>query len=186
MSMEKMKYVQARTILLEQITSTLQKDERFVAAWLAGSFGRGEERCCHRTWWIIRFPAANPLLVGFFVMVPIEEAIFSWREGPSDFFCCYFHHPRYARTVQLHLAVVALKRKAAARGKRASRTPSIVGWFCQRPWLGYAADSVAPPACHLALVAARAQHGVIREDAQNDSRHATTPGELTGVGTAEP
>lgn len=43
MSMEKMKYVQARTILLEQIASTLQKDERFVAAWLAGSFGRGEE-----------------------------------------------------------------------------------------------------------------------------------------------
>lgn len=36
-------YVQARTDLLEQITSTLQKDERFVAAWLSGSFGRGEQ-----------------------------------------------------------------------------------------------------------------------------------------------
>jgi hypothetical protein len=43
MSVEKMKYIQARTMLLEQITVTLQKDERFVAAWLAGSFGRGEE-----------------------------------------------------------------------------------------------------------------------------------------------
>src|SRR5258708_20798251 len=43
MSKEKMEYIQARTVLLEQITSTLQKDERFVAAWLAGSFGRGEE-----------------------------------------------------------------------------------------------------------------------------------------------
>lgn len=43
MSIEQMKYVQARTLLLEQITATLQGDERFVAAWLAGSFGRGEE-----------------------------------------------------------------------------------------------------------------------------------------------
>lgn len=39
----KMAYVQARTDLLEQITHTLQRDERFVAAWLAGSFGRGEQ-----------------------------------------------------------------------------------------------------------------------------------------------
>src|SRR5713226_859934 len=37
-------YVEARTKLLEQITTTLQNDERFVAAWLAGSFGRGEQR----------------------------------------------------------------------------------------------------------------------------------------------
>ena len=44
MSMGKMKYVQARTVLLEQITSSLQKDERFVAAWLAGSFGRGDRK----------------------------------------------------------------------------------------------------------------------------------------------
>ncbi|GHO83887.1 nucleotidyltransferase domain-containing protein [Dictyobacter formicarum] len=43
MSGQKMAYVQARTDLLEQITYTLQKDERFVAAWLAGSFGRGEQ-----------------------------------------------------------------------------------------------------------------------------------------------
>src|SRR5258708_30959151 len=43
MSIEKMKCIQARTVLVEQITSTLQNDERLVAAWLAGSFGRGEE-----------------------------------------------------------------------------------------------------------------------------------------------
>ncbi len=36
-------YVHARTELLERITRGLHDDERFVAAWLAGSFGRGEE-----------------------------------------------------------------------------------------------------------------------------------------------
>ena len=39
------------------------------------------------TWWINRFPSANPLRAGFFVMVPIEVTIFSWKEAPSDFFC---------------------------------------------------------------------------------------------------
>jgi hypothetical protein len=43
MSRQRTAYVQARTHLLEQMTSTLQKDERFVAAWLAGSFSRGEQ-----------------------------------------------------------------------------------------------------------------------------------------------
>ena len=43
MSSQRTAYVQARTHLLEHMTSTLQKDERFVAAWLAGSFGRGEQ-----------------------------------------------------------------------------------------------------------------------------------------------
>lgn len=36
-------YVQARTELLDRITASLQQDERFVAAWLSGSFGRGEQ-----------------------------------------------------------------------------------------------------------------------------------------------
>lgn len=36
-------YVVARTELLARITTTLQNDERFVAAWLTGSFGRGEQ-----------------------------------------------------------------------------------------------------------------------------------------------
>jgi len=60
-------------------------------------------------------------------------------------------------------------------GKRAPPASSIVGWFCRLPELPSAADSVAPPACHFALVAARAPLGVIREDAQNDTRPATTP-----------
>lgn len=36
-------YVAARTEMLAAITTILQNDERFVAAWLTGSFGRGEE-----------------------------------------------------------------------------------------------------------------------------------------------
>jgi hypothetical protein len=43
--------------------------------------------CSTRTWWINRFPSANPLRAGFFVMVLIEEAIFSWKEAPSHIFC---------------------------------------------------------------------------------------------------
>lgn len=35
-------YAAARDALLEQITATLQADSRFLAAWLGGSFGRGE------------------------------------------------------------------------------------------------------------------------------------------------
>ena len=36
-------YKAAREELLTQLVTTLQADERFVAAWLAGSFGRGEQ-----------------------------------------------------------------------------------------------------------------------------------------------
>jgi hypothetical protein len=43
MSSKRMAYTQARTELLERITRSLREDERFVAAWLAGSFGRGEQ-----------------------------------------------------------------------------------------------------------------------------------------------
>lgn len=43
MSSKRMAYTQARTDLLERITRSLREDERFVAAWLAGSFGRGEQ-----------------------------------------------------------------------------------------------------------------------------------------------
>jgi hypothetical protein len=32
-------------------------------------------------------PLCKPTSAGFFVMVQIEEAIFSWKEAPSDFFC---------------------------------------------------------------------------------------------------
>lgn len=44
MSSKRTTYTQARETLLERITEELKRDERFVAAWLAGSFGRGEQR----------------------------------------------------------------------------------------------------------------------------------------------
>ena len=59
--------------------------------------------------------------------------------------------------------------------------PSIVGWCCRLPWLAYAAGSVVPPVCHLALVAAGAPLAVSGEDAQSDSRLATTRGGPAGV-----
>ncbi len=34
--------MQAREALLLHVTETLKRDDRFVAAWLAGSYGRGE------------------------------------------------------------------------------------------------------------------------------------------------
>jgi hypothetical protein len=43
MSPQREAYTWARETLLEHIVTTLKKDERFVAAWLAGSFGRGEQ-----------------------------------------------------------------------------------------------------------------------------------------------
>ncbi len=84
-------------------------------------------------------------------------------------------------TQQPHLALVPLKREPLARGKRAPRAPSIVGWFCQLPWQGFVGGLVAPPACLLALVAKPAPPGVMREGARNDQRLATIPDELTGV-----
>ncbi len=38
------RYVQAREALLLHITETLKHDKRFVAAWLAGSYGRGKQK----------------------------------------------------------------------------------------------------------------------------------------------
>jgi hypothetical protein len=66
-------------------------------------------------------------------------------------------------------------------GKRAPRAPSIVGWFCRLPWRECVADSVAPPGCPLALVAARAPRAVLGEDARSDSTLATTPDALAAV-----
>ena len=44
MSEARTRYVQAREALLIHITETLKRDKRFVAAWLAGSYGRGEQK----------------------------------------------------------------------------------------------------------------------------------------------
>ena len=63
---------------------------------------------------------------------------------------------------------------------------STVGWFSPLPWLGSAVGSVAPPACHIALAAARVQSGVQRGGAQNDSKLATSVDEPGVVGPVGP
>ncbi len=88
--------------------------------------------------------------------------------------------------IQPPLDSEALNGKPPAKGVRAPRVPSIVGWFSPLPSLGYAADSVEPPACPLVLAAARALPSAIGEDAQNDSSLVTTPDERATVGTAAP
>src|SRR5215472_12900012 len=84
------------------------------------------------------------------------------------------------------LAFLALKRKLAAMDKRALPGPSIVGSFFLLPWPAYAVGTVAPEACHLALVAARAPRAGSGEDAQNDSTHATIRREPVDVGVVGP
>ena len=64
--------------------------------------------------------------------------------------------------------------------------PSFVGSFSQLPSQEYGADSVAPEACPLVLVAARAHLVVIREDARSDNTLATTRDGPGAVGTVEP
>jgi hypothetical protein len=63
--------------------------------------------------------------------------------------------------------------------------PSIVGWFSRPPWLGYAADSVELPACHLVREAAGVLSAAMHEDKQNDNKRATTPDGPAEVETAE-
>jgi hypothetical protein len=75
---------------------------------------------------------------------------------------------------------------SAAGDSKGLRLQSFVGWFSPLPSLVSVADTVAPEVCHLALAAAGAQLAAMHGDAQNASRHATTRGELTGVGTAVP
>jgi hypothetical protein len=65
----------------------------------------------------------------------------------------------------------------AAEENRAHPALSIVGWFSPQPALPYAAGSIAPTACHLALVAARAPLVAKHGDAQNDNKLATIPNE---------
>src|SRR2546423_6056127 len=89
-------------------------------------------------------------------------------------------------TLHPHQPCVALKRKPAARGKRAPRMPSIVDVFYRLPSPEFAADSVAPPAFPLARAAERALFAGMREDAQNDSMHATILNGPAAVETAEP
>src|SRR6266516_1105143 len=74
----------------------------------------------------------------------------------------------------------------AARDKTALPAQSTVGWFFPLPWLEYAVGSVAPSACHLALVAARALLGALRGDGQNDNKLATILSEPAVLERASP
>ena len=53
----------------------------------------------------------------------------------------------------------------AARDKTTLPAQSTVGRFFPLPWLGYDVGTVARATCHLALAAARAPPGAMREDA---------------------
>jgi hypothetical protein len=44
MSEKQKSYLQAREALLEHITTALKQDQRFIAAWLAGSHAHGEQQ----------------------------------------------------------------------------------------------------------------------------------------------
>ena len=120
----------------------------------------------------------------FFVSGSSGKATLSWSEAPFERFCWHLHSPPRDMTPQLHSLSQALKRKPAARGERTLRVSSIVGWFSPPPELPFAADSVAPGDCPLVVVAARGLPATMREDAQNDSRPATTQGEPEAVRTA--
>ena len=112
--------------------------------------------------------SSRPLQTHFgpvFVMRQFTEVFSSWSQAPSECFCEHLHPSPRDMTLHPPLTSLPLKRKPLATGKRAPRAPSIVEWFCRMPWLGYAAGSVAPPACHLVLAAARASPAVIHEDA---------------------
>ncbi len=83
-------------------------------------------------------------------------------------------------------ALNRLSMRSAAGDSKGLPLQSTAGWFCQLPLLVYSGDNVVPDACHLALGAARAPLAVLGEDAQSDSKHATTRDGRAGVGTAEP
>src|SRR6266849_4037813 len=74
----------------------------------------------------------------------------------------------------------------AAEDHTALPALSIVGWFSPLPSLVYAASNAVPPACHLALAAARAPLVAMHGDAQSDNRLATIPSGLRVVELAGP
>src|SRR5260370_10844232 len=118
------------------------------------------------------------------MMTQYSQAFSSSGGAPIEF--CYWHLLRLPRDMILlpHQACVALKRKAAAMATRAPRTPTIVGRFFLLPSPEFVVDSVALPACHLALAAARAPLAALFGDPRNDNKLATTRGGPTGAQTA--
>jgi hypothetical protein len=101
--------------------------------------------------------------------------------------CFHLHDAAYCHRTGLFLTSFTLNMRIVALvagDSTALPLLSTVGWFSLLPWLGYAAGSVALPACSLALAAARTQPVAIRGDAQNDSKLATTRGGPRVVETA--
>jgi hypothetical protein len=120
----------------------------------------------------------------FFAMRQSGQAASAWSEThPTSSADSFTHH---ATTLYPHLAFLALKRRPVARGKRAPREPSIVGWFFPLPWLAYAAGTVAPDVCPLVLQAARVPLATLYGGAQSDNTLATIPDWPEAVGTAAP
>src|SRR5215469_5462605 len=129
---------------------------------------------------------SKPISGRYFVIGQSGQAFSSWREAPSDIFCWHMYQSPHDMALQSPFDSEALKRKLAARGRRAPRALSIVEWFFPLPWQGSGAGSAAPDGCPLALVAAQASRAAIRWGAQNDNRRATIPDWPAAVGTAAP
>jgi hypothetical protein len=127
--------------------SQQQSNDRFASTWIS-------VRCCHRRWWINRPALCKPTSGQFLVMSRPRQAFSSQSEAPSECFCGHLH--RSPRDMILHpdLAWMPLKRKPAARGTRAPRLPSIVGWLCRLPSPASVVGTVAPDGYPLVLVAA--------------------------------
>src|SRR5215469_12357641 len=106
----------------------------------------------------------------FFVSGQSGQATSSWSEAPFECFCWHLYPSPRDMTPQLRLIFLAFKRKPVARGKRAPRTSSSVGWFCRLPWREFGAESGAPDVCHLVLAAAQAPSAAMHGDVQNGSR----------------
>jgi hypothetical protein len=134
------------------------------------SFSFTRERCSHWTWWINRQALSRPIWGRFLVMRQPREAISSRSKAASECFCEHLRQIPRDLTLHPYLALTPLKRRSAPRDTRAPRAPSIVGWFCRRPLPAFVVGTVAPDGCPLVREAAGALLGVLRGDAQNDSR----------------
>jgi len=110
--------------------------------------------CSHWTWWIILGTSTIALWLIFSSVGTPDRPVSARGEAHSGLSCWPFYQLPRDMTCSPHLAFLALKRKPAARGKRAPRAPSIVGWLCRLPWRASAAGNIAPGVCPLAQEAA--------------------------------
>jgi hypothetical protein len=143
-------------------------------------------RCFHGTWWINRPALYRPTSGRLFVMRQSRETLPSRNQAPSECFCEHLHQSPREMTLHPPLTSIPLKQEPTARGKRAPRAPSIVGWFSRQPSPASVVGTVAPIVCPLVLAAAQVPLATMHEDGQNDSTLATTPDGPAGVETAVP